>query len=61
MTRVGKIARLPHKIRDEVGRRILDGQTLLHIADWLNTLPKVRAVLNRHFDGKPIRSQNLSE
>jgi len=31
------------------------------LADWLNSLPEVRAILAAEFGGKPIREQNLSE
>ncbi len=59
--RKGKIARLPERIRDEVCRRLLDGQTGPEICTWVNRVPEVKAILKAHFGGKPIRDNNLSE
>ncbi len=61
MARLGKIARLSREIREEINRRILDGKFGIEIIAWLNSLPKVQAVLKRHFDGRQINPQNLSE
>jgi hypothetical protein len=61
MTRRGKIARLPHELREELNRRLNDGERGKPLVTWLNGLPAVRAVLAREFAGKPIREQNLSE
>lgn len=60
-TRKGKIARLPASIRDEVCRRMHDGQTASQIIPWLHTLPEVLKVLDTHFGEEPISPQNLSE
>lgn len=60
-TRTGKIARLPHAIREQLNRRLQDGQQAKPILKWLNSLPKVRAVLAAEFDGRPLNPQNLSE
>ena len=60
-SRVGKIARLPWRVREELNRRLLDGEPARRLAAWLNRLPEVRAVLRRDFDGRPISEQNLSE
>lgn len=59
--RQGKIARLPRVIRDGVNQRLADGQTAAEICAWLNAQPKVRAVLEKYFDGVDISPQNLSE
>ena len=60
-SRTGKIARLPEKIRDEVNRRLLDGQTGSKILPWLNALPEVVAALEEDFEGLRISDQNLSD
>ncbi|MGA3267511.1 MAG: hypothetical protein ABSE16_11880 [Verrucomicrobiota bacterium] len=61
MTGSGKIARLPRAIRDELNRRMDDGQTGNELLHWLNGLPKVKKVLAKHFAGRPIAKQNLYE
>ena len=61
ITRVGKIARLPKAIRDEVNHRLLDGERAAPILEWLNAQPEVQAVLARWFAGRPINEQNLSQ
>jgi len=60
-TRTGKIARLPHHIREQLNRRLHEGEQAKHLAPWLNSLPEVQAILAAAFGGKPIRPQNLSE
>lgn len=59
--RQGKIARLPAAIRDEVNRRLHDGQTGSQIIPWLHSLPEVLRVLDELFGEEPITAQNLSE
>jgi hypothetical protein len=61
VTRKGKIARLPCEIRDQLNRRLQDGEQGKRLVSWLNALPQVRHVLAEDFGGKPIREQNLSE
>ena len=61
MTRIGKIARLPNSIREELNQRLLDGHTAKTILPWLNDLPEVRSILDAQFDGKPINPVNLSQ
>ncbi len=61
MARQGKIARLPHALRDEVNRRLLDGQTSRIILKWLNAKNDAVAVWEAHFEGAPANPQNLSE
>lgn len=56
----GKVGSLPAKIREEVNRRIHDGQTAGQILPWLNALPEVKAVCEARFDGEEITPQNLS-
>lgn len=60
-TRTGKIARLPHHIRDQLNRRLHEGEQAKDLAHWLNSLPEVQAILTAAFGGKPVRPQNLSE
>jgi len=60
MTRRGKIARLPLAIREMVNRRLENGVEGKQIVGWLNSLPKVRALLAAEFDGQPVNEPNLS-
>lgn len=60
-TRTGKIARLPHGLREEVNRRLLDGQTSRTILGWLNKHAEAIAIWERDFEGVPASAQNLSE
>jgi hypothetical protein len=57
----GKITRLPHGVREELNRRLRDGEKGRRLVDWLNSLPEVKAVLRAEFGGGSIREQNLSE
>ncbi len=61
VTRTGKIARLPRAVREEINRRLADGEQGKRLVAWLNALPDARAVLAAEFGGRPIREQNLSE
>ena len=61
MSRKGKIARLPHAIREEVNQRLLDGQTAGTILAWLNPLPEATKIWEAHFEGMAASPQNLSE
>jgi hypothetical protein len=58
--RVGKIARLPVSIREEVNRRMEDGQTSASICTWLNQLPEARKIMASGFGGQPISENNIS-
>ena len=60
MTRNGKIARLPQPVREQINRRLDNGQEGKQIAEWLNTLPEVAALMAAEFDGQPINENNLS-
>src|SRR5215471_7053881 len=59
--RNGKIARLPHQIREQLNQRLDDGESSETLLPWLNSLPKTQAVLAQYFGGRPIHKQNLSE
>lgn len=60
MTRIGKIARLPCDIRDQLNRRLQNGEPGRSLVAWLNSLPEVRRVLLEGFEGRPINEPNLS-
>jgi hypothetical protein len=59
--RNGKIARLPAEVRREVNERLFDGQTGRSVARWLNTLPEVRTVMERDFEGANVTEDNVSQ
>ncbi len=61
MKRTGKIARLPHHLRDQLNQRLHNGEPGVDLIKWLNQLPEVQAILAEHFNGVPISPQNLSE
>ncbi|HEY3761249.1 MAG TPA: hypothetical protein VGN23_05835 [Verrucomicrobiae bacterium] len=61
MTRNGKIARLPKHVRDELNRRLRDGEEGKKLVEWLNIQESVREVLKDKFAGRAITEQNLSE
>ena len=61
MARNGKIARLPRDMRNELNRRLQDGEPGGPLLTWLNGLPQVEHVLARDFNGCGISKQNLSE
>jgi len=42
-TRIGKIGRLPRQVREELNRRLLEGEPGITLVDWLNGLPAVQA------------------
>lgn len=59
--RVGKIARLPDHIREELNHHLCNNEMGLRLLDWLNSLPEVQAILARNFGGRPINSVNLTK
>ncbi|MDB6112854.1 MAG: hypothetical protein JWR69_4604 [Pedosphaera sp.] len=61
MTRVGKVARLPQAVREELNERLRENEPGNKLVAWLNSLPEVRGVLKREFGGRPLTEQNLSE
>jgi len=60
MNRDDQIVRLPQPVRGEINRRLQNGQPAAEILQWLNTLPEVRSLLAKEFDGQPINEVNLS-
>jgi len=61
MARNGKIARLPREVRDELNRRMENGEQGGSLLAWLNALPVMSALLARDFGGSPVSKQNLCE
>ena len=60
-TPTGKIARLPHEIRDQIHARLRDGEEGKQILAWLNALPEVQARLAAAFGGQPVSPANLTQ
>ena len=61
MSRNGKIARLPRRVREQLNRRLEDGEPGEPLLAWLNGLPEVGEVLKNQFGGVPINKQSLSQ
>lgn len=61
MSRIGKIARLPHDIREQLNRHLLDGQSGPAILAWVNELPPCCQMLAQKFGGRPIDEDNLTD
>jgi hypothetical protein len=61
MSRTGKIARLPHAIRQQLNLQTQDGVPETKLVEWLNSLPEAQCVLDEQFGGRPITERNLSE
>ena len=61
MTRTGKIARLPREIREQLNRRLQDGEMGNRLVEWLNSMPETKKVLAADFGGRDISVQNLTE
>jgi hypothetical protein len=59
--RRSKIACLPLEIRNELNRRIRDGELNPIILPWLNGLPQVRACLEASYAGRDVYADNLSD
>jgi hypothetical protein len=59
--RIGKIARLPKAIREQLNQRLADGEPCGSLLGWLHSLPEVIEVLVRDFGARAILKQNLSE
>jgi hypothetical protein len=61
MTRLGKVARLPREIREQLNVRLSNGEVGRQLVEWLNSLPETQAMLAAQFAGRPINEQNLTE
>jgi len=57
----GKIARLPHLVREALHQKLRDGEQGPVLLKWLNSLPETQKMLQEKFEGQPISKQNLSE
>jgi hypothetical protein len=60
-TRVGKIARLPKEIREELNERLENGEQGKELVGWLNGLPEVKKTLAGQFGGSPVTECNLTD
>jgi hypothetical protein len=60
-TRNGKIARLPHQVREELNQRLERSERSPQLLAWLNALPEVRDFVRREFGGEPVSKHNLSQ
>src|ERR1700677_1468731 len=58
-TLVGKIARLPENLREQLNHRLLNNHSASDILPWLNDLPGVKEILAAQFGGEPINHYNL--
>ena len=54
MTRNGKVARLPRDIRNQLNRRLQDGEPGTRLVEWLNSLPDTQSVLAADYGGRLI-------
>ncbi len=61
MNRNGKIHQIAPEIRDQLNRRLNDGETGVALAEWLNSLPQVQQLIASQFDGFPVTPQNVSD
>src|SRR6266478_7268464 len=61
MARFGKIGRLPLDIREQLNRRLQDGEIGRDLVVWLNSVPEVQAVLKAEFGDRPVNEPNLSD
>jgi hypothetical protein len=59
IARDARIARLPESIREQVNRRLEKGEPGQQIADWLNTVAEVTALMAAEFDGQPVTEANV--
>ncbi|HXR08752.1 MAG TPA: ATP-binding protein, partial [Candidatus Acidoferrum sp.] len=57
----GKISRLPHPVREQIHRHLLDGHRSKQIVASLNATPEVQQLLAAEFAGHPISQANLSQ
>jgi hypothetical protein len=57
----GKIARLPHALKEQVNQRLLNGESAPVILRWLNPLPESIKIWTEYFEGAPATENNLSE
>ena len=61
MTRNGKIAQLPRDIRNQLNRRLQDGEPGTRLVEWLNSLPEVQTAQSPKSGENLLNEQDLSE
>jgi hypothetical protein len=61
MSRIGKTARLPEQIREQLNCRLQDGEAGPAILSWLNSTKEAKIVLAQQFGGRKITASNLSD
>jgi hypothetical protein len=61
MSRIGKIARLPAPLREQINVRLQNGENGRDIIAWLNSNDEVNALLAGEFGGHEINDENLSQ
>ena len=59
MTRDCKIASLPETIREQINRRLQNGDAAKEIGEWVNTQSEVKAFMAAEFEGAPIVEAEL--
>src|SRR5581483_8555248 len=59
MSQYGKIARLPKAVREQLNRRMEDGDRGADLLAWLNGLPEAQQIVASEFGGHPIEKHNL--
>jgi len=59
--RNGKIARLPHPVREELNLRLERSQQSPQLLAWLNALPEAQELVRNEFGGEPVSKHNLSQ
>jgi regulator of sirC expression with transglutaminase-like and TPR domain len=60
-SRNGKIARLPHDVREELNQRLERCEQSPALLAWLNALPVVQEFVQKEFGGEPVSKHNLSQ
>ncbi len=60
MKRDAKIASLPQPVREQVNRRLQNGEATAQIAAWLNNLPEARDLMAAEFAGATIKKTDLA-
>ena len=51
---------MPHTVREELNRRLQEGETGVQLVAWLKGLPDTQRVPAQCFGGRPVNEQNLS-
>src|SRR5215467_12340165 len=59
--RRGKIARLSAIVREQLCRKMMNGESGNAVLEWLNGLEEVRWEIEHGFEGVPISKQNLHQ